>query len=76
MGRKLDDEGPIFEPLVFLLLRHWSSAIILLVCLFVTERKTLRVPRSEDLGRLVLCGSIGISGTHLLFIYGLRATTA
>ena len=48
----------------------------LLVCLFVTERKTLRLPRSEDLGRLVLCGSIGISGTHLLFIYGLRATTA
>jgi drug/metabolite transporter (DMT)-like permease len=74
IGRHLESDSPIFEPLVFLLLRHWSSALILIVVVLLKEG--LKLPRSEDVGRLLLCGCLGISATQLLFIFGLRATTA
>ena len=74
MGRHLKGEGPMFEPLVFLLIRHWGSA--LLITLYVYCKEGIVVPRRRDRFRLLICGSLGISGTHLLFIYGLRATTA
>jgi|EP00505_MAST-04D_sp_SCG-Rhode-Island_P003253 drug/metabolite transporter (DMT)-like permease len=74
MGRHLRGEGPMFEPLVFLLIRHWGSAG--LITIYVACKEGLVIPRKRDRLRLMLCGSLGISGTHLLFIYGLRATTA
>ncbi len=74
IGRHLEQEGPLFEPLVFLLGRHWSSALILLGVVLVKEG--LVWPKGEDLGRIMLCGCLGIAATQLLFIYGLRATTA
>eukprot|EP00944_MAST-04C_sp_MAST-4C-sp1_P000258 g258.t1 len=74
MGRHLKGEGPMFEPLVFLLIRHWGSAILMTIYVFCKEK--IIVPKRKERFRIFLCGSLGISGTHLLFIYGLRATTA
>ena len=75
IGRHLESDSPLFEPLVFLLLRHWSSALLLLFAVLVIDRRVV-LPKSEDLGRIMLCGCLGISATQLLFIFGLRATTA
>ena len=74
IGRHLESDSPLFEPLIFLLLRHWSSAILLIVAVLLKEG--LKLPHSEDVGRILLCGCLGISATQLLFIFGLRATTA
>jgi drug/metabolite transporter (DMT)-like permease len=75
IGRHLESESPLFEPLVFLLLRHWSSALILLLAV-ICKDGAVKFPRSEDMGRILLCGCLGIAATQLLFIFGLRATTA
>ena len=74
MGRHLKGEGPMFEPLVFLLIRHWGSALLITVYVYCNEK--IVIPKRKERFRIFLCGSLGISGTHLLFIYGLRATTA
>lgn len=74
IGRHLEEEGPLFEPLFFLIIRHWSAALILLGVVVVKEG--VKLPSPSDLGRIMLCGCLGISATQLLFIYGLRATTA
>lgn len=74
IGRHLEEEGPLFEPLVFLLGRHWSSALILLVVALVSGE--VKMPAPKDIGRILVCGCFGISATQMLFIYGLRATTA
>jgi drug/metabolite transporter (DMT)-like permease len=74
IGRHLESDSPLFEPLIFLLLRHWSSAIILILAVLLKEG--LKLPKAEDVGRILLCGCLGISTTQLLFIFGLRATTA
>ena len=75
IGRHLETDSPLFEPLVFLLLRHWSSALLLLIACLVKDG-TLKLPKAEDMGRILACGCLGISLTQLLFIFGLRATTA
>lgn len=74
IGRHLEDESPLFEPIVFLLIRHWSSAVVI-GGIFVLKEGFI-LPKAEDLGRILLCGCVGVSATQLLFIYGLRATTA
>ena len=75
IGRHLETDSPLFEPLVFLLLRHLSSALLLLIACLVKDG-TLKLPKAEDMGRILACGCLGISLTQLLFIFGLRATTA
>jgi drug/metabolite transporter (DMT)-like permease len=42
----------------------------------VALKEGIVLPNAEDLGRILLCGCVGVSATQLLFIYGLRATTA
>merc|ERR1711871_697216 len=59
MGRHLKGEGPMFEPLVFLLIRHWGSA--LMVTLYVLCKEGIVIPRRRDRFRLFICGSLGIS---------------
>lgn len=75
IGRHLQTNSPLFEPLVFLLNRHWWSAFVLLIyCLF--KDKKIIFPDKKDLWRIFICGALGISAMGLLYLYGLRATTA
>jgi len=75
IGRHLQTTSPLFEPLVFLLNRHCITALILfLYCLFKFQK--IKLPDKEDYCRVFACGSLGISAMGLLYLYGLRATTA
>lgn len=75
IGRHLQTNSPLFEPLVFLLARHWWSAFILLLYCLFKERK-ITFPERKDIWRIFVCGATGISAMGLLYLYGLRATTA
>jgi len=75
IGRHLQTNSPLFEPLIFLLNRHcWSALILLLYCLVKYGR--IQLPNKQDYCRVFACGSLGISAMGLLYLYGLRATTA
>ena len=75
IGRHLQTNSPLFEPLVFLLNRHWWSAFVLLIYCLLKDKKII-FPEKKDIGRIFICGASGISAMGLLFLYGLRATTA
>lgn len=75
IGRHLETNSPLFEPLVFLLNRHWWSAFVLLIYCLSKDKKII-FPEKKDISRIFICGTSGISAMGLLYLYGLRATTA
>ena len=72
IGRHLEGEGPLFEPLVFLLIRHWSSPFSLAAWLPSRRALCYRRQRPGPHPAMRLRWRVR---NPLLFIYGLRATT-
>ena len=77
LGRELSETGPIFKPMLFLFLRNIFSTILLVILVLLSEgcrSRSLR-PRKQDVCLLLALG-VAIWLNQLLYIYGLRFTTA
>lgn len=77
LGRELSETGPIFKPMLFLFLRNVTSSVVLIGLVFVSQGfqcRSLR-PKKRDVCMLVALG-LAIWFNQLLYIYGLRFTTA
>ena len=63
MGRHLKGEGPMFEPLVFLLIRHWGSALLITVYVYCNEKIVIPkdVKFEKKLHRMVYLGVFSYS---------------
>jgi drug/metabolite transporter (DMT)-like permease len=75
VGKELEDaSAPLFKPLLFILLRHWIAAAVLL--LLTTLREGVRLPHRDDLGLIIATGLVGITYAQITFIYGVWFTSA
>ena len=77
LGRELSETGPIFKPMLFLFLRNIFSTILLVMLVLMSEGcriRSLRPRRRDACLALALGAAIWIN--QLLYIYGLRFTTA
>ena len=77
LGKGLSETGPIFKPLLFLFLRNFFSMIVLVVLVLLSEGCKIRslLPRKRDVCSTLVYGAVCWIN-QLLFIYGLRFTTA
>ena len=77
LGRELSEAGPIFKPMLFLFLRNIFATILLVMLVLWSQGCKIRslLPRKRDVCLTLALGAASWSN-QLLYIYGLRYTTA
>eukprot|EP00941_MAST-03F_sp_MAST-3F-sp1_P003084 g3084.t1 len=75
LGKELGETDLfLFKPLLFLLLRHWLAAAILV--LITTFREGVQLPHRQDLFLIFTAGFTGITYAQLTFLYGVWFSSA